>query len=519
MGGQPTRQGRAQCAGQHVAGAGRGQACIARGVDVRQPAGAGDHGARPLEQHGAVVALGELPCGRQAVLLHRAAVAGQQARCLQRVRREDGGPAALRAMAQLGLQLGVAGQGIERIGVEHQPRGAGQHARQLRAHGIPAATTTHDGAGAHVDVSAGTQHQLRPAGQGGGRHRRIQCGQVHTPGAIVQGGTGGQQCGTRHARRAPHDGHVAVAAFVRGMQSWPPARAAPIGGNRRSSPGKRGVLKAHLQVVEPDPACRVPSHRREQARLEREQAQRVLRLHMDLRGLSGVGIQAGGHVDGQDPCTAAGHMGDPVGHRAGRRPTGTDAQQGVDAEVGGRRWCGGERHPRVAGAAPCGGSIAAGRGGIAQPGHHRRLAHALQLGGGFEPVAAVVSGARCDPDGTGMGSDRQSQPGDGEAGPLHQGVGRHAGQREAFDPARGRHVEQRPAQAQVDRMGACGHGRGARRHQNSKVSPSRARRMSRVPGGTGSAASACAKTASRASSLRVGSWCVQNSTRAPARRA
>jgi hypothetical protein len=129
-------------AGEHVTHAGRGHGRVAGGVDPPGTIGPGDHAAAALEHHPGLVAAGQGAGGGDAVGLHCGSVAAQQAGGFGRVGGEYG---RLGTPGQGGLQVGVSGQQIEGVGIQHQGRcrrqgrghqGAGRVGlAQARAHG------------------------------------------------------------------------------------------------------------------------------------------------------------------------------------------------------------------------------------------------------------------------------------------------------------------------------------------------------------------------------------------------
>ncbi len=276
----------------------------------------------------------------------------------------------------------------------------------------------------------------------------------------MQGGAGGQHGRSRHARRATDHGHIAEAAFVRRVWTTAQRGCAAV---TRAGAGNRGhgcTCGVHLQGVQPDAAGRVAPVRREQARLEREQAECRVRPHNGTRAVTGVGVQARGHVDGQDGGAGAIHVGHPRGHTAFGWAGGTDAEQRVQAQVIGRRGRVCKHDAGVCRTLPRRSGGGAGGVDLAKPGDNGRCAAALQAGRGLQPVTAVVAGAGRHPHGLRMRGDGQRQPGAGVAGTLHQGVGRHLCQGDVFDTAGRRHVEQGPWGRRVD--GAQGFGHGGR---------------------------------------------------------
>ncbi len=317
-------------AGEHVARAGRGQSGVACRVDVRRLAGGRDHAARPLEQHRRTGVGGQLPGRREAIPLHLGRACLQQSRGLQRMRREQRGPPARGACAQQRLQRRVDGEGVQRIGVEHQPPRMRQQRRQRSTHRLAAPAAADHRAlrqQRRRRLPPGRScHQLRPRGVERGR-LRVEQAAVDAAGAGGQGGAGRQPRGAHHARRAADHGHVAETALVRGMPPRPPRR-------RPAQPGRR-CIRRHAQRIEPEFTGVVATVARAAAGLERQQRQRDAGAHGGRAEQgAGVGVQAGGQVDSQHrrPLFVDGRDGGR--DQALRRTRCADAEQGVDAQVG-----------------------------------------------------------------------------------------------------------------------------------------------------------------------------------------
>ena len=168
--------------------------------------------------------------------------------------------------------------------------------------------------------------------------------QNDTPRTRVQGGCGRQNgrathahalCG--HALTANHR-HIAMAAFVAG-----------VGFGCRCVKGIEPGLRRHAvlagaiaQVIEPNLATGVASMPHEQPGLHRDEAQGVVGLHSQVAAavaavatqpLARLRVEPGRHVDGQHGGQAVVH-----GLHAGQQISaqgacGSDAQQGVDAQI------------------------------------------------------------------------------------------------------------------------------------------------------------------------------------------
>ena len=159
--GYPGGQARTDRTGQYVAGAGRGQARIAGWVDTRYKLRRCNDRARALEYHRTPKPLCKTLRGGQPVVLYSVAGEVQQARRLERMGRQHGTPIARGAGAQLGLQLGVARDRIERIRVQHQARGGGQYFWQMGTNRVCAAAAAYHAHGRQVQLVHGAQHQFR----------------------------------------------------------------------------------------------------------------------------------------------------------------------------------------------------------------------------------------------------------------------------------------------------------------------------------------------------------------------
>ena len=182
-----------------------------------------------------------------------------------------------------------------------------------------------------------------------------------------------------------------------------------------------------IQHVEPDFAAHISSLGREQAGLQRQQAQGELRLDAKRRRVARVGVQARGHVYRQHRSRACVDGRNPLRHAAFRLPGGrrcANAQQGVYAHIKLFRRRIGKAHACIQRALARRRRISRCRGRCAEPGQHDLLAPALQVYCSFQPIAAVVAWAARNPDASGVRRDGQRQPGNRPARALHQRVGR-----------------------------------------------------------------------------------------------
>ena len=213
---------------------------------------------------------------------------------------------------------------------------------------------------------------------------------------------------------------------------------------------RQGGELIHAEVSQPDAASGVAPMRGEQAGFECEQAQGVRGLDAQLRHGAGVGVQAGGQIHRQHRLLAGVDQADPVGHATvGLAHLGADAQQGIDAQIKrvGRRLREGDaslQRALVRRSSICWRRVCA-----AEPGEHRLLAPALQVHGGFQPVAAVVAGAAGDPDALGVRRQGERQLRHGQPGAGNQAVSGQGGLCRLLHGACGRHVEQGVAGSEV----------------------------------------------------------------------
>ena len=266
----------------------------------------------------------------------------------------------------------------------------------------------------------------------------------HAPGPAVQCCRCREQGGAGHARSAADHRHVAVAALVGCMQASGRRR-------RTAEPGARFLDRCNTQIIPPHRTACIAAVRCEQARLQRQQAQRLRGANTrrvavsDAKRVAGVGIQSGWDIDRNHlPRRPRIQLRHPTGHDAVQRPHVADAQQGVDGCIPFAWRLRGERDADVPGASKRGQRIRRHCRLVAQPGDNRPLAPLLQMHCGFEPITAVVAWSAGKPHGTRMRCNRQHQLCDGKAGTLHQGMRWQLRCGHLFDATRRRDVEQRP---------------------------------------------------------------------------
>ena len=113
---EPAREHRPGDAGEHVAHAAASHARIDAGHEMHAAAGRGDERPRPFQDHRLARDVHQPSQRAGAVRLDLLRAAGQQARRLPRMRREDHRHVALRE------RIGLVPDEVERVGVEHGSR-------------------------------------------------------------------------------------------------------------------------------------------------------------------------------------------------------------------------------------------------------------------------------------------------------------------------------------------------------------------------------------------------------------
>ncbi len=270
-----------------------------------------------------------------------------------------------------------------------------------------------------------------------------------------------QQRGADHAGRAARHVDVAEAALVGQVAA---ARQQRGGGGFAGERGDGRFVhqRRDVEVVEPDLAGGFAADAGEQARLGRQQGQRVRGAHQRARRGAGVGEQAGGHVDAQDGRRHFVQDLDGRGERALRRARLADTQQGVDAQVQPRTLaCVGQvvtqADAGVARLRQCPGRVRRQRtAGMPHQADAHVDAGTVQPGGQHQAVAAVVARPGRDPGPARAGRDRARETQQRHARARHQRVRRQGGGRAPFDAPRCRVVEQRHVGVALEQ--AAGHG-------------------------------------------------------------
>ena len=241
-------------------------------------------------------------------------------------------------MAQRVLQCAVLRHGVEAVGVQHQTGAALQHLGQDRLHSGAAAAAAH-----HMQFfqRQALEFALHHIGRCAVAGVAGQQAQDDAPRTCVQGG-GGRQNGCAahvhavwgHAFATDH-GHIAVAAFVAGV-----GLGCCCAGGIEPGQWRQSVLAGLVaQVFEPDLATGIAPMPHEQTGLHRDEAQGVVCPHgqgvagFTIQPLARLRVQPGGHVDGQHRSCALLHGQHASLQVSTQGPRGTDAQQGVDAQI------------------------------------------------------------------------------------------------------------------------------------------------------------------------------------------
>ena len=237
---------------------------------MRNVVGVGNDRAGPLEDHRALEFFCQFAGRHEPVGLHLCGCGVQQPRCLQRMRGEHRGALPGATRCQRLLQGTVGADDVQCIGVQHQRLSPLQHRGQHGAHRLPAAATAHHAEAFQFECLKSAQHQFGLCVDLGGMVL-VQQADQHSARSAVQCCGARQQGGAGHPHAAQgqtfsaHDGHIAIAALVAGMQ---PAAARgwarqPGGGGLVVQPG----LGGSSQVVPPYLPCGVPAVGGEQSGL------------------------------------------------------------------------------------------------------------------------------------------------------------------------------------------------------------------------------------------------------------
>ncbi len=289
---------------------------------------------------------------------------------------------------------------VQRIGVQHHRQRQRQRAGdELRGAGVGAQPRPDDQRvdGARQHGVRGAQHQLRRRPVDGRRSEGREA-EAHLARPLLHRGAAGEQQRADHAFGAADDAQRAVGSLVH-VALGAGEHARQRRGERRpvEAMASRGLdrLGVEAEVVHGDRAAEIDAFAGQQPRLQRDERRR--RGGADARAGrgSGVGVEAGGHVEGEDRRRQG------VGALDQRRVVGrqrareSDAEQSVDDERAAPAFRDvGDR------AAARGGEGAVRRRGVGgQPGrvaaeHHRDVVESrAQQPRDDERVAAVVAGA------------------------------------------------------------------------------------------------------------------------------
>ena len=194
-----------------------------------------------------------------------------------------------------------AGDGVERVGVEHE---TGRVAHQLWQQDFdfqPATAAAGDRAiTLQIDGVSGCAHQLGPSGVGQ-VVRAVEQSAPDAPGARGQGGPRCEQGRAAHAGCAAHHKHIALAAFVGGVRCEAGEGREDIAADQAC--GRRDIrrgIRRDAKIVKPQfPAILAPDTGHD-AGLERQQREAMIGAHRcTSQWLTVIGIEAAGNVDGQ----------------------------------------------------------------------------------------------------------------------------------------------------------------------------------------------------------------------------
>ncbi len=376
----------------------------------------------------------------------------EQARGFERMRRQDGGLAALATLLQHVFKCRCVGDRIQCVGIDDQPLRLVKQSRQDLAHDVTTATAadhrcrTERGVIETVEITAPHQFRAQQIDQGS---VAIERHDPYPPGACGMGGPGAQHRSAAHAGSTADDDDVAEAALVAGM--------APPGALGALQPAQPGVglqdRCVAAELVEPDVAGVVAARTGEQAGLERQQRKGVAGTNGGVaEWLSGVAIDSGRQVDRQHAAGQPIQLLDQIGDRACGCTVAAKPEQGVDGQiVAGQRDRTGTRRLDLQAGPSC--TRQAGRRIGGQPPRISRQrqrdspALGLQMASGFDAVAAVVARPGGNPYPIGKGCNGGGQACHRQACPNHQprfgSIGAHGSERRRLDLARVGRAEDR----------------------------------------------------------------------------
>ena len=139
------RHERPRQAGQDIARAANAEASVAAGVDAWHLCRAGDDRARTLEDHGALQLFAERLSRLEPIALHVLGRAAQQAARFQWVRGDHGRALAwgVATLAQQCPPIGVLGNSVQPICIQHQAGAVTQDVAQHCLYGLATAAARH----------------------------------------------------------------------------------------------------------------------------------------------------------------------------------------------------------------------------------------------------------------------------------------------------------------------------------------------------------------------------------------
>ena len=436
-------------AGQHVAGAGRAQACVAGRVDRRgvSPALAITL-PEPLSNtvHCIASASRCAACRRSACTSRLPCV--EQPRGLQRMRRQHGGKAARRARPQRSCSAASAAIALSASASSTRRRAwcsSGGSASRTAAPPPQPHTTVASSSAAGTsncaivrDISSGARVERRPRSAAASRP------QVDAPGTGRQRGARGQHRGADHAGGATDDHRRRRSCLCVVRAAAAPTKRAP----RRAQPARRALaLAVDPQIVEPHASGVVAAVRGEQPRLSVSSASVwAARTATPCTTPLSLARPEGTSTASTGQLLALSRF-DRRGQRAVERAVDAEAEQRIDGQIG-LHPLGHRRQHRHAGIA-----VRVARHGARRLGRARgsptttsrvSLPPRTQQRSRNETVATVVAGAAPHFDRLRMRRERHRQAGHRLAGARHQRVRRQLRRGGLLDGTAGRGQMQRP---------------------------------------------------------------------------
>ena len=351
---EPAPEHRPGDAGEHVAHAAASHARIDAGHEMHAAAGRGDERPRPFQDHRLARDVHQPSQRAGAVRLDLLRAAGQQARRLPRMRREDHRHVALRE------RIGLVPDEVERVGVEHgsrrpagveEPDQGVQNTRLPRHSGSDDDRIADKGKPGCFERAAGRDLRIERQDHHLGRMGRDRVGDASRDGGRDQSRPGAQraQRGQRRraaiARAAADDAHMPEVALVRVPSATGSAPGHVAHGHELVGIGGGAQQRVgDFEIVHLDGAGVLECERRRQTRLGHAHAQRQIGMDDLARGGAGVRVEAGRDVDRDDVRAALEAVDEADGGGGGFawRTLHADAQDAVQHHVAGRD--GGRRH-------------------------------------------------------------------------------------------------------------------------------------------------------------------------------